>query len=59
MNKFPCPECGGKVEYYNTAKDRKSGKYRCLKCGRDTVWKEGKAYTIFEIMNKISKSIGE
>ena len=56
---FPCPECGSEVEYYDTAKDGRSGRYRCPSCGRDTVWAQAKGYSIFEVMDRMKKKIEE
>lgn len=49
---FPCPECGREVEYYDTAKDGKSGRYRC-ECGRDTIWKTCRVISATQLINKI------
>jgi len=37
-----CPDCGGEIELYDTNPNGNGGRYRCLKCPRDTVWKVGK-----------------
>lgn len=52
---FPCPECESDVEYYDTADDQKSGRYRCPNCGRDTVWKQAKALSGKDLFNKLKK----
>lgn len=48
-----CPKCGGDVTFYNTAKNKQSGRYKCIKCSRDTVWAQGKALTIDKILAKL------
>ena len=49
MGKAPfsdCPECEEPVEFYGTAEDGRSGRYRCTYCGRDTEWAIGKAQSL-------------
>ncbi len=56
--RFPCPECHSmNIEYYNTAPDEKSGRYRCRDCGRDTIWKELKAESFEEIAQRWAKQL--
>lgn len=55
-----CPECGSEIEYYDTAKDGKSGKYKCKNpdCGRDTEWAQGKVVTIDEVIELLKQKAG-
>ena len=54
MSDMGCPECGSSITLYNTDADGKGGMYRCndKKCGRDTMWKVGKAETLEEMLKK-------
>ena len=52
---FQCPECGSEIEFYNTSDDEKSGRYKCKKCGRDTIWKEIKTASVNDIFRMINK----
>jgi predicted RNA-binding Zn-ribbon protein involved in translation (DUF1610 family) len=56
MKKFNCPECNSPVEFYETSRDEKSGKYKCPNCGRDTIWTELRVYSVFDVINKIKKA---
>jgi predicted RNA-binding Zn-ribbon protein involved in translation (DUF1610 family) len=57
---FDCPECGSEIEYYDTAKDGKSGRYRCKNpdCGRDTIWAEAKITTWDEVVEELKQKVG-
>ena len=56
---FPCPDCGSDdLIFYDTNEDNKSGRYRCVECGRDTIWKETKSYNIDEVIQKIFEKRG-
>lgn len=49
-----CPTCNYcPVTFYDTHNDKKGGMYKCPDCGRDTVWKIGKALSIEEVLQKI------
>ena len=48
-----CPACNGTVTFYATAEDKKSGRYRCNNCSRDTIWKQLKTTTIEEVIANI------
>jgi transcription elongation factor Elf1 len=55
-----CPECGGKIELYNTNPEGTGGQYRCLQCGRDTSWAVRKALSASDVVNKmVDKVPGE
>jgi transposase-like protein len=53
-----CPQCDScEVEFYDTAEDGNSGKYRCPDCGRDTSWGVGKAMTFDDVLQDLQKKL--
>jgi len=54
-----CPECGGNIELYDTNPTGTGGKYRCLDCGRDTVWAIGKALSVTDMLNSMGIKMGK
>jgi transposase-like protein len=54
---FPCPECDSDVEYYDTASDGRSGRYRCPNCGRDTEWATGTAISVEDSIKKFKEFV--
>ena len=52
-----CPECQGEIETYDTNPNGKGGKYRCLKCDRDTFWAVGTTLTIYDVLDKMKQNL--
>lgn len=48
-----CPACSHLVTFYDTSEDKKSGRYKCNNCSRDTVWKQVKTTTIEAVIADI------
>lgn len=48
-----CPECGSDIKLYDTAKDGRSGRYKCPSCGRDTVWAVAKSMSMSDVLKKM------
>ncbi len=53
MLSLGCPECAGDIELYDTNKDGSGGKYKCLKCHRDTSWAVGKTESILDVLKRV------
>ena len=57
MIELGCPKCGGEINLYNTNPTGSGGRYKCIKCGRDTVWGVGKAISGNDILKLLNDRI--
>jgi len=55
-----CPECeSDELEFYDTAPDEKSGRYRCDSCGRNTIWKTPIVISAKELIDMLEAHVGD
>jgi predicted RNA-binding Zn-ribbon protein involved in translation (DUF1610 family) len=57
MIDWGCPDCAGDIELYDTNATGTGGRYRCKKCGRDTVWAIGKKVSILDVLTEMKNKI--